>query len=281
MRAIADGFLTGFNLFLVVAVLTSCSGPSETIIIEKKNVIVKIVPYLKEPGYDHPVELSVKVVAKALNSLVFSQFEFFHWGEEEQVLRQEMIDQCAAPIAEAFQRASATERVRFTVVERFKQLIFAHDVVTTAEGFCKGDELHLIFLQLKDEFLPDGAGGPDGSAFSPGRDWKFIVGPGQRLETGKRTFAGTSASSKQCIIIDLSQIDRIEKRNVGAVEQVGGDEGEMEKREESRTVDVPGEEGTLTDEIIEKLRALKTMREEGLITEEEYQRKKAEILDKM
>ncbi len=277
-RLSKDNYAIGLILFLVAYVLTSCSAPSETIVVEKKNVTVKLVEHLKEPGYDHPGNLSAEEVAKVLGSLFFSRYELFHWGDEEPVFEQGTIGRCAAPIAEAFRRASDVERIRFAVVERFKQLIFAHDVTTTAEAFCKGDELHIIFLQLKDEFLPDGAGRTDGSSYSPGRDWKLVSGPAQRLESGKRSYSG---SSKNWIVIDLLRIDRLEGRRESAVEQVQDDEGAVEEREEAGPGEAGVEEGARTDEIIEKLRALKVMREEGLITEEEYQRKKVELLDKM
>ena len=280
-RLSKDDYGIGLVLFLVAVVLTCCSAPSETIVVEKKNVTVKLVEHLKEPGYDHPGNLSAEEVVKVLGSLFFSRYELFHWGDEEPVFEQGTIDRCAAPIAEAFRRASAVERVRFSVVERFKQLIFAHDVTTTAEAFRKGDELHIIFLQLKDEFMPDGAGRTDGSSYSPGRDWKLVSGPAQRLESGKRSFSDGRGSSKNWIVIDLHQIDRLEGRRESAVEQVQDDEGAVEEREEAGPGEAGVEEGALTDEIIEKLRALKVMREEGLITEEEYQRKKVELLDKM
>ena len=277
-RLSKDDYGIGLVLFLVAVVLTCCSAPSETIVVEKKNVTVKLVEHLKEPGYDHPGNLSAEEVVKVLGSLFFSRYELFHWGDEEPVFEQGTIDRCAAPIAEAFRRASAVERVRFAVVERFKQLIFAHDVTTTVEAFLKGDELHIIFLQLKDEFMPDGAGGIEGSAYSPGRDWKLVSGPAQRLQSGKRSGRG---GGKDRIVIDLLQIDRLEGRRDRAAEQVRDDESAEEESEEAGPGEAGEGEDALTDEIVEKLRALKVMREEGLITEEEYQRKKAEILDEM
>ena len=271
---------SGIGILALALVTIHCSGPTETVIVNEKSLTVKLVPDQKEPIYDHPKEITVQAMAKILDSLFYTQFELFHWGDKEPVFGQGAIHRAAAAIVEALQRAGGTELVQFTVVERFKQLIFAHDVVTTADVYSKGDEIHFIFLQLRDEFLPDG-GGHEGSTFSPGRDWKLAPGPGQRLMARKKTFTGRRVSDKQWLVVDLQELDRLEGRGAVAVEPPVRDEEAEEGRVEAAPPMEPAEEEPLAEAIMEKLRALKEMREEGLITEEEYRKKKAELLAEM
>ena len=77
----------------------------------------------------------------------------------------------------------------------------------------------------------------------------------------------------------VRQIERLELGGRGEGEEGGGEDAVRGEAEGARPGKEPENRGPLTEEIKEKLRVLKEMREEGLITEEEYQKKKTEVLE--
>jgi len=266
---------------LILAAAAGCATSntlSRTILDDSYNQ-VRLESWLdasKNPvpmGFDHPAEIAEADLARILESIriveppgFLSKLILKSRPEPEPALTPEEAKAFAVPLAEALRTAAPDERVVF---------FFHHQRSaykgTTSSGivFVKDKRLNILFGRY---LMGNQPGHPDimvgGNPFPSANDQDFFIaaGPFQTLPDGHEAPGGREAvSPNRWLSIDYASL-----LHPPAPTPAAGAVPTPAPGEASPAAPAPTPE--------ERLKTLKKLHEEGLITDEEYNDKKKEIL---
>ncbi len=212
-------------------------------------------------NYEHPVLLPPETVSRVLGQLRYSRSVFFNWRGNYDVFLESELEKLSKQISRALKDSSPNEWIKFASIEQNRDSIDPVPLLTDGYLFKKGGKLHVVLLNLKSEFTRKNRprGGDPRESFS--LEFKrfnlaeAISAP--PVIPGSRFFA---QPHDNWAVIDTAALLNPKK--------------EIHIKTEAP---VKIESKNLVD----RMKTLKELFDRDLITEEEYKKKKEEILDEL
>jgi hypothetical protein len=263
-RVVASGLFPG----LLLAAAGCASTTREISVYKQGQVVVSLRSFAKAGSgsalrYDHPVSLSSEQVGRILSAVGVEEFSFFKWREKGALLAPEDVAQLAPNLAEGLRKAGPEQWVYFSARHVPKTLTFGAVWLSDGIAFVKGGKLNLVIDNVNyvenvdtqpSRLDPRDAPTSDTTrliAKSPD-----VVGAAPALVSGDRWLGHERTN---WLVFDLSPA-------AAAPAAVGAPAG-------AASGSAPA-----ASEPEERLRRLKDLRDKGLITPEEYEKKRQEIL---
>lgn len=215
--------------------------------------IVKAKKSDRKEGFLHPYKMDPAGIRAALRSLHFNRELLIREDIQGRGLFEERHVELLAPyIIRAFEKAGPEELVVVSFFTQSRSFGLMNDRLTLFQAFMKEDGLHLRFSKLYAKLLGDRT--TQGS-------YRAIQGA-KGIRIGLETGPGQSriGFDPEEIAIDLKRI-------------TGRSKEERPKEPKSATLQGPTTR--------QRLNELERLKEEGLITEEEYEKKRKKILKEL
>ena len=259
-----EGALKRTGLFLSILFLLGACGPKEPprYLDEGERHLVRLERVSPPPAYHHPAPLDVETIRLALGSVVvrhptplLKRFLTQQSEVKSAVFSPEDIALLADRFKVALERATPEERIAFFLTSRKNSLTTE---VTSGVVFVEGTELHLILANHRAPVSKERQPWiPMDNALRAYEPESFEVVPQMNQ---KRTAPEQVPGRQEEIVIDYEAL-------LSGAKPVLTKEG--------------AEPAVSKDSIEERLRFLKRLREESLITEDEYSAKKKELLESL
>jgi hypothetical protein len=234
------------------------------------------------PDNQHPVSITPEALRAQLAQIMLKR------RTPEPVMNEEELNEIAAPLSQALAQATSAQEVSFAVTglhSGFGPL--ATRSVTTARVFQQGGQLNVIFGLVRNEFEGQLRGSGYLIAFEPGQRAK-AVSRGVELSPA----SGASASN---VRTDWIKFDRLAPPPAPAAAPAATPAAApatapvpvaaplapaVVAPASNPPVPAPAAPGNdpLYNKTADRLKALQRLRDEGLITEKEYQEKRKAIL---
>jgi hypothetical protein len=211
-------------------------------------------------GFAHPAQVSKEEAAKILSSLNYSEYIFFKWHDKGRVFIEAEVEKLAEPVSKALAAADANQWISFAVTSYKRDLLFNSKRLTSGWIWVDGKKLHLVLGNFRFEMSQDAEpyeGDP--------RDRYALTT--YRIEPGA-FFAPPALDPK----------DKVFKKGHNNWTVVDLD-AMRAKAQEVKTPETPKPPEARSTE--ERLKELKDLLDKGFITQEEYDRKRQEILEKL
>lgn len=272
-RFAVSGFLSGALLSAA-----GCSSTTREIPLYKQGqVVVSLRSSAKTgtgpaPRYEHPATLSSEQVGKILAAVGIEEFSFFKWRDESVLLAGEDAGQLAPKLADGLRKARADQWVYFSVRNVPKALTFGAVRFSDGIAFVKDGKLNLVFDNIgyvENVDIPPSRMDPRDAMTSESvrltakapevRGGPPALVPGDRWLGRERT---------NWLVFDLSPAAATppEPQPVAATPAV------------PPVMAPPPAPAPAPADPEERLRRLKDLRDKGLITADEYEKKRQEIL---
>ena len=253
--------------FLVVSVffvMSGCFGPKEPphYLDEGERYLVRLDRGDGSVRYDHPAEIDLETLKTALASVVarheVSLLNRLLTQQKEvrgSAFTAEEVALLADRMKAAFLKATPQEQVAFFLTSRKNSMATQ---ITSGVAFVKGGEIHLILANDQTSISSEQ------HPYLPRENPLYVYEPGsfQLLpQTHQRSVSDAAGRSLQGVAIDLAAPPapaRSEPMTSNAQEKAPAPSG--------------------ASPLEAQFRLLKKLREENLITEEEYKEKKSELL---
>lgn len=256
------------------------------VIHEDRNTHVFLLNGLDESNavtvhrFEHPVALKTKEVSEILGNLRYSKKVLFKWRGDYEVFFKSEIDNLSKQLSRALQDASPTEWIEFASTVQSRDSIDPVALLTDGYVFKKDGKLHIVFLNLKSEVAKNKR--PRGG--DP-REW-FSLGF-KRINYTEEMSAppvipGTRFFDKphdNWVVIDAVSLLNPKKETNAKVEEPETVYQPNKIKETSAEARVP--ETFTRKSLVDRMRILKELFDNDLITEQEYQKKKEEILNEL
>jgi hypothetical protein len=293
-------------LFAGTMLLSACAANRwvKTPILDQNNAKVSL-EFLQESGqpkaqgFNHPYKIDAIDLERLLLSLKFIEkvgmVEKAIKGQKpEPVFQADEAALLAPAISEALAKATPDQRIEFESHNRGGGLIFSSRRVTEGIVFAESpDRLNIVFNVIDYELLPDEADEvPDEYKFrdptSVKESWAVLIPEAsyahlQPLDNGK--------NSPVWIVVDVNGFKNAPKEPPAQVVQqreTVQQPPSAEKIEKPATVDQPAvqppvqpvaPQANKNEDVKDKLRLLKELYDDGLITQSDYEAEKKKILD--
>ena len=217
---------------------------------------------IDKASFHHPVSLQEKDISRILQSLYYSTYvrEFGRWEHKEKVFRKEEVLKLSVLMRQALEKASPEQMVYFSIggsSENTKGNVFSVD-----------NKIYVHFLAIH------GKAQETQLAHNTFNQWKLVEQEGQSTLRTKGIL-GIKGVRTDWVIVDLPGVTSL-PQNASAPKV-------PENPKQENGVVSPKEKNKSSQEekygkVETKLRFLKEMLSEGLITQEDYQKKKEELL---
>lgn len=274
-------FLT---LFLITGCLFDKSVRKSNIVgatIQEQGISVELREELDEndtiikKGFSHPYYFTNEGLNKILSSVYFRQRGLLTGKGRKKLFRTEELQKIVPPIMNAF--AMATDSQDILVLSSSDKILLT-DNQSYFSMFIIEEELNIVFgsIHSKKSYSDSKTFGgrgtkkledpldAKGSSF-----WSIIPMGGQRLHKGRKNWLIIDLSNDMFGVTGDTEIQIGETSPLGAISSTGTklvtDERLVEEKKKYQGVR-------------EKLRGLKDLKDEGLISEEDYEVKKKELL---
>jgi hypothetical protein len=256
--------------------------------------------------YAHPYKINITDLEKLMGDLTYAeQFGFMGKKEEQAVFQADEITRLAPTLAIALAQADDSQRIRFTSYNQGKAFIFSVSRETEGVMFIKPEgHLNIAFNLINSEIDPN-----EPASYPPGFS---RINP-LKIKSSDTTIIPTAPYEKlhefddakpapMWVIADLEKLQETMKNapviyiekpvevspaDVTPAPQAAptatavGPEPVAKKTEAQKTAPVPAPEDAIQKDIKNKLKYLKELMDEGLISEKDYNAKKSELLDKL
>lgn len=250
---------------------------------EQKGVVVG-------KHYAHPYQINASDLAKLMKDLKYSKPGGLMSSETESpVFLEDEIDRLAPALAEALAKADAGQRIRFTSFNQQKMLLFSAPGKTEGVVFIEpAGQLNIVFnvINAKRQASETSAINPNFSKIDPlkikSSDTALsVTGPYTELhkfDTGEPAPMWLVADlEKLQAAVSSSPLPTVKTGEGGApaaAPKIGIKDSPVAKPAPDQAPDV-----ALKEAIKIKLKYLKELLDEGLISEQDYTAKKKELLD--
>ncbi len=261
---------------ILVAVACAPRTVPATVVSETARVRLERLPVGADLRFQHPQSLTAEQMALLLDSLRVQDPPGF-WAFLRNVpppsraaFGNREIEQMARPLAEALSKAGPDERVAFVFRQPRSRFIMG---TTSGVLFAQSDRLHLILGRYHSPPRPHEPDPTlDGPALplQPYNGFQFAAAPNQAVaDTDESAGWGEPVGERQWVILNLRAIlahPQPPEPFPTAAEPAPGDAAAAPAPKPS-------------DDIKQRLRTLKELRDEGLITEDEYAKKRKQVLE--
>lgn len=269
-------------VLIVGLLLTGCATKAVPEIIYKdRNNIVRIetrppdAAIHSESNFQHPLELSEEDLTHILQSIrvqkspgMLSSFFKKRSPPSKQAFTQEEARQMAAPLHRAFRKVKPDERIAFLFTHTRGRFLSG---VTSGVMFVKKNRLHLILGRYQSSSRPhekDIALSDSALPMPPYTGFRLSKGPYQKLINSDESPVWQEPIGIQhWVMIDFQ-----------ALIKTPPDPELFPILSESEDTEAEETRGPVTG-IKEKLRLLKQLQDEDLITQEEYEKKRKELIE--
>ncbi len=235
---------------------------------------------------NHPHVFTEDQMADMLRSLRYSRRSLFSDKEKiRQVFEEEYIEKFTPHLVKAFQEADNHEVVLFSVAQARPLVIIRNDRLTTVQMWVTGQELHIEFVKTEAKLEGDyKANTPEGQRLRENAETLRVA-----LEPQKNQKFAFDSSKE--IILDLdtnweaivAQIEADEER-LKQEEEIKKAKGykkkklseQLDAKDNASKVSAKDQKSAET-----RLSELKKLKDKGLISEQDYEKKKEEILSNL
>ena len=212
-------------------------------------------------GFEHPVELSPEEVSDILGKLKYEKYSSFHWKGAYEVFSGSKRKELFSYISQALEQASPDEWIEFSLTERNHGSLHSGSLLTDGCIFKKDGKLNVVLLNLKFEITRK----DKPHAYDPRKRYSLVF---MRILQGRGisnppVIPGSPFLSKphdNWAVIDTAALLRPEE-----VMEFKAVESMQDKQKD----------------ILERLKFLKDLFDQNLITKEEYRTKKEKILKEL
>jgi len=244
------------GLILAIIIMANCLPKTKELVKtlwDKDASYVTIVEFKNDPliPYQHPIALDETLIPKALEALKYQEISFFKWGKPKPIFEPSDIELLGGLLNQALKEASSNQLAEFCLETRRKEFaLFPKPYVICGAAFALDNRLHFVFSDLLEEeekWKEEGRPHDPREIFSLELKRIYAEEPVSypQVDTQNKMFKTTHYN---WAIVDLEALNRVEK---------------------------PATEMSIE----ERLQKLKELFEKGLITQEEYEQKKKEILE--
>ena len=243
---------------------------------EKGNVIKK--------SFNHPYYFTEAELADLLSSVYYKGGKYITGKREKMVFREDELQNIIPPIISAFSMANESQDI----------LVFSsphNDILANTRSyfsmFMTNNELNIVFSTIKSKksWLTDGRAiqmdtyhrdsnkyiFKDPLVVKRGSRWRLVPMEGQRFTPGRPNWLIIDLSSN---LFGMAGSDNVSDNSIEAGSSVRAIERKV------RTNENVIEEKKKNQGVRDKLRKLKALKDEGLISEEDYNKRKKEHLGK-
>ena len=252
---------------------------------EQKGVVVG-------EHYHHPYKLNVSDLAKLMKDLKYSKPGGLMSSETENpVFLADEIDRLAPALVEALAKADADQRIRFTSFNQQKVLLFSAPGKTEGVIFIKpAGHLNLAFnfINAKRQASETSAINPAYSKVDPLKITKSDTLLSSTAPYAELHKFDTGKPAPMWVEVDLGKLQEVASSSPAPTVRTG-EEGapavapKLGIKDSPVEMPAPGQapDAALAEAIKIKLKYLKELLDEGLISEQDYTAKKRELLDKL
>ena len=220
-------------------------------------------------GYGHPASLAPEKVRSMLGAVGFEEFAYFAWHDKGPLFTEDELSQLAPKLAEGLQKATADQWVYFSVSGMRSWLGFSTARLSDGICFVKDGRFNLVLGNISFALTEKVSGTAEPSWIDP-RDLKTFENV--RL---------TSKASDFGVAPPLVSGDRwlgSERRNWLVFDFAAPPAPAPEGPPSVTAPAARAPESSVPSDPAERLRLLKVLRDRGLITADEYEKKRQEIL---
>jgi len=243
--------------------------------------------------YDHPHPFHEGDLTRMLESVWYSKHRFFRWSSSMRVFEDDQAATLAPFLQRAFLQAGPEEVVDFylPLSERSLLGLSGRTYLTRGRAFVRAGRLHLHFHNVQQKIRSYSSHKHDQEPLPPS-GWKLVARDGQAYGT-EGTDGRIRSENLHWLTIDLAvnPVPSVAQQVLPAPVAAARDAAPapapaISPAGRGAVVDGidPLPEDPLTPRATrarETLRELKEMQEEGLISPDDYTRKKQEILDRL
>ena len=227
---------------------------------DKKKSRVRVVKMTKGDvkllgkELDHPGKFSIEEIEKALTAIYYTENALLTWSKKKPVFEKKTSSFFAPLIKKAIQKAKPIDKVSFSIYNSNKK--------TTGDVFAKNDTLIFKFVIINGTPYMDDFDLRSETEAHIITNWKLVPGLNQQFYSFKG-FLGIPKKQKTMIVANLKKFK--------------GKERDIFAPEKNKKPRQPDKRRTLEG----KLRYLKDLKKQNLITEDAYKKKVEELLDQM
>ena len=250
--------------------------------------------------YEHPYEIDLADLEKLMGGLTYTEKDgLMNKKKQSPVFQAVEIDRLAPVLADTLAKADTSQRIRFISFNQGKALLFSTPRKTAGVVFVESDgRLNIAFNFINSERTPS-----ETTAFYPSYS---MVDP-LKIKTSDTPISSATHSVKlhefetgkrapMWVVADLEKLtesistttvpiikttDEVPTAVAPKTETPGTSVAETPDTTVRKTVPVQVPEDMLKEDIKNKLRYLKELLDEGLISKTDYNAKKIELLDKI
>jgi hypothetical protein len=213
---------------------------------------------------DHPHKFTDQQMKSLLDSLMYFQPGFFSVtgkrGKVFDLLTEEEMEIMAAPLVEAFEKADSEQWVDFSVNTFRGQMLIGSFRQTDGVMFVKDGKLNIVIRNIAEKKSPT----EELATYDPTIGYRGM----SHLEK----MPSAELKEDNWLVIDLESFYEADKE-----ERAAQEEKKAEEEEPARE----GPEKKQDFSVKERLRMLQELYDEGLITEQEYNMKRKEVLEEL
>lgn len=214
-------------------------------------------------GYDHPVEIDVAQIKNALASIKTEELFFSKWKEGDNVFNNEEAGRLAPLLSEAFGKAKSNQWVNFSILVIRDGYLGKTDHLTDGIAFVKEGKINIVFLNINYEIIIANMSRPyDRKKDRNYGDPRLIISTDyfvRLLSDPAKGYSKPSTEHNNWIIIDPNKV--LEAR--------------LQEKEETKMEKIKTQGLNVT----ERLKILQELKDEKIITEEEYLQKRKAIIE--
>jgi len=212
-------------------------------------------------NFEHPVQLTAEEVSRILGQLRYSKSFFFDWRGNHAIFFESELEKLSGQISRALQDASSNEWVSFASTVQSRDAIDPVPLFTDGYILKKDGKLHVVLLNLKFEISKE-------DRPRPGDPRERFSLPFKRINTTEEMSAppvdpGLRFLGKphdNWVVIDFAALLNPEKQTSAKPKEPA----KIEKKS-----------------LVDRMKTLKELFDNDLITKEEYEKKKEELLDEI
>ncbi len=222
-------------------------------------------------GYAHPAELTVELLKKLMGDISVKKYALLGWDDPQPLFYEEEIEKLAPRLSDAFKKANSNQWIYFSITAE-KPGLFS-DTLRVTDGICFLDKekLNFVFTNINVEITGHSRIGIKGNIDdfktgdprqqTPSRLYRFDFQPGKNYH--------------KPLVVEGDQW-LSEEQTQWLIFDIKSDYAILPAKESSTSSKPSPKAG-----IEERLKKLKELHTKGLITDQEYEEKRKEILKEL